>query len=62
MAKQKKENKTEGKVSRNFKRSDEVEKFYRFIHDNDLRREAKMVLDRICTLNKKAYSARKVIQ
>jgi hypothetical protein len=62
MAKQKVEKKSEGKVSRNFKRSEEVEKFYRFIHDNDLRREAKMILDRICTLNKKAYNNKKVLQ
>ena len=37
--------KTSGGVTiKNFKNSSEVENFYRFIHDNDLRSEAKQLV------------------
>lgn len=43
------------KSGRNFRKSEDVEGFYRFVFDNDLRREAKMVLDRVATLSKKVF-------
>ncbi len=35
------------KAPRNFRNSIEIENFYRFIHENDLRREAKVMLELI---------------
>jgi len=36
------------KALRNFRSSADIENFYRFVFENNLRREAKMVLDTIC--------------
>ena len=54
---------------RNFRSSGDVENFYRFVHENDLRAEAKMVFEKICkTMNaslkkaKKAKARKKKIQ
>ena len=44
------------KSGKNFRKSDEIEKFYRFIFDNDLRREAKLILERVSSLNKKVFA------
>ena len=44
---------------KNFRKSKEVEAFYRFVYDNDMRREAKMILDRICSLSKKNFKSKK---
>ena len=33
---------------RSFKKSTEIENLYRFINDNNLRREAKMILELVC--------------
>lgn len=35
------------KPVRNFRNSPDIENFYRFIHENDLRREAKMIFEAI---------------
>lgn len=35
------------KAPRNFRNSIEIENFYRFIHENDLRREARIMLELI---------------
>ncbi len=35
------------KSLRNFRNTDEVENFYRFVHEYGLRREAKLVLDHL---------------
>ncbi len=61
MAKQSKKVEKSIKITRNFKRAEEVEKFYRFVFDNDLRREAKMILERVCSLSKKSFP-KKIIQ
>lgn len=37
------------KAPRNFRSSIEIENFYRFIHENDLRREARLMLELIQT-------------
>lgn len=37
----------EAKTVRNFRNSTEIETFYRFIHDNGLRREAKQMLEAV---------------
>ena len=53
------------KNSRNFRTSTEVEKFYRFVNDNNLRREAKVVLKqvvRILSPKKKRKSRSKKVQ
>jgi hypothetical protein len=46
------------KGGRNFKTSTDVEEFYRFVNDNGLRREARMIMEsvqkRIKELNKKS--------
>ena len=46
------------KGGRNFKTSQDVEAFYRFVHENGLRREARMVLSgvqkKLKELNKKS--------
>ena len=39
---------------RNFRNIADIENFYRFVYENDLRREAKMVLQAICGEQKKA--------
>jgi hypothetical protein len=44
--------------SKNFRKSKEVEAFYRFVYDNDMRREAKMILERICSLSKKNFKSK----
>lgn len=38
---------------RNFRTNVDVENFYRFVHENDLRREAKILLDHIFSRTKK---------
>jgi hypothetical protein len=43
-----------GKGIRNFRQSSDVENFYRFVHDNGLRREAKMILETVYTAIKKS--------
>ncbi len=50
----KKEDKTI-KGGRNFRKSEEIEAYYRFVFDKDLRREAKMILERVTTLSKKVF-------
>ena len=43
------------KPVRNFRNSPDIENFYRFIHENDLRREAKMIFEAInAKVNKSA--------
>lgn len=37
----------DGKNLRNFRHNSDIENFYRFIKENDLRREAKMILEAI---------------
>ena len=37
----------EGYNIRNFRKAPEVEHFYRFIHDNDLRKEARLILEAV---------------
>ncbi len=37
----------EAKTVRNFRNSTEIETFYRFVHDNGLRREAKQMLEAV---------------
>ncbi len=44
---------------RNFRSNVDVENFYRFVHENDLRREAKMLLDVIFSRSGKAPKKRK---
>ena len=39
--------KTEVSRSRNFRNSADIENFYRFVHDNNLRREAHLILETI---------------
>ncbi|MCP4912570.1 MAG: hypothetical protein GY909_05585 [Oligoflexia bacterium] len=55
-----------GKNFKSFRTSDELEAFYRFVHENDLRREAKMALeylvDKIKPAPKKRGRAKKVLQ
>ncbi|OIQ19062.1 MAG: hypothetical protein BM556_07185 [Bacteriovorax sp. MedPE-SWde] len=54
---------TEGeavKGIKNFRSSPDIENFYRFIHENGLRKEAKAVLELVnVTLNPKAKKKRK---
>ena len=47
---------------RNFRKSPEVENFYRFISENDLRREALMILEVITSklVQKKKKKSRKI--
>ena len=47
---------------RNFRKSPEVENFYRFISENDLRREAQMMLEVITSkiAQKKKKKSRKI--
>ena len=47
---------------RNFRKSPEVENFYRFISENDLRREALMILEVITSklAHKKKKKSRKI--
>lgn len=49
------------KISKNFRNSADVENFYRFVHENDLRNEAKIVLEMINKVvnPKKAKTKRK---
>lgn len=39
--------KTEGRTLRNFRGAPDIEHLYRFVHENDMRREAKMILERV---------------
>lgn len=41
------ENAESVKPVRNFRSSPDIENFYRFVHENDLRREAKMIFEAI---------------
>lgn len=41
------------KVTRNFRNIADIENFYRFVYENDLRREAKMILEGIVGVTKK---------
>ncbi len=41
------------KIVRNFRESPEVEKFYRFVMENDLRHEAYLIFERVLSLKKK---------
>lgn len=51
---------TEGKGVRNFRSSADVENFYRFVHENGLRREAKLIFNTIVSqLNKSKKKVRK---
>ena len=54
------------KGGRNFKTSQDVEAFYRFVHENGLRREARMVLEgvhaRMKALTKRKKRGRKKLQ
>jgi hypothetical protein len=50
----------EGKGLRNFRNSADVENFYRFVHENGLRREAKLIMSAIVShLNKGKKKTRK---
>ncbi len=52
----------EGAVNiRTFKKTPEVEGFYRFVYDNNLQKEARLILEKIYTdfLNKKAPKKRR---
>ncbi len=44
---QQEEGKEGTRTLRNFRSAPDIEHFYRFLHENDLRREAKMILDRV---------------
>ena len=35
------------KIGKNFRNSADVENFYRFVHENDLRKEAKLIFEKI---------------
>ena len=35
------------KIGKNFRNSADVENFYRFIHENDLRKEAKLIFEKM---------------
>lgn len=56
----------EGKSLRNFRHNTDIEGFYRFVKDNDLRREAKMILEVISKRNnqnkKKKKRSKKALQ
>ena len=40
------------KGGRNFRNSPDIENFYRFVHENDLRKEAKAVLELVVAAQK----------
>lgn len=44
------ENTEAAKTGKNFRNSPDIENFYRFVHENDLRREAKAALELINTV------------
>ena len=44
---------------RNLKNSPDVENFFRFIHENGLRKEAKMILGAVCLAQKPVKKRRK---
>ncbi|MCK5072413.1 MAG: hypothetical protein KAQ98_03240 [Bacteriovoracaceae bacterium] len=48
-----------GKTIRNFRNSTDIESFYRFLSDNDLRREAKSILGIVVGGLKKMNSRKK---
>jgi hypothetical protein len=51
---------TEGNGLRNFRKTADVENFYRFVHESGLRREAKLIVSAITThLNKGKKKTRK---
>lgn len=47
------------KTGKSFKSSADVENFYRFVYENNLRREAKMVLSAIVSLQKSAKKTKR---
>ncbi len=51
------------KLAKNFRQSADIENFYRFIHENDLRKEAKLIFEKlhaqIKMQNKKKKAKRK---
>ena len=47
------------KVTRNFRTNPEVENFYRFIYENDLRAEAQKIFEQIVASMKKETKKRK---
>ncbi|MDD0853888.1 hypothetical protein HBN50_12320 [Halobacteriovorax sp. GB3] len=47
------------KTGKNFKSSADVENFYRFVYENNLRREAKMILSAITGLSKSASKTKR---
>ena len=53
------ENKSPASGVRNFRNIAEIENFYRFVYENDLRREATMVLSSICDVIIEKKSKRK---
>jgi pantoate kinase len=42
------ENNAGQRTIKNFKSSPDVENFFRFVHENDLRKEARMILEAVC--------------
>ncbi|MBF0359591.1 MAG: hypothetical protein HQK49_01175 [Oligoflexia bacterium] len=44
---------------KNFRHSQDIENFYRFVHEHELRREAKIILDRIFAYTSKAKKKKK---
>ncbi len=58
------ENAESVKPVRNFRNSPDIENFYRFVHENDLRREAKLVFEalnaKINKTNKRKSRSKKV--
>ena len=51
------------KIAKNFRNSADIENFYRFVHENDLRKEAKLIFEKmhaeIKVQEKKAKRSRK---
>jgi hypothetical protein len=54
------------KVSGNFRHSDDIQNFYRFVNENNLRREAKTLLEviysKLQVKKKRRRGAKKVVQ
>ena len=44
---------------KNFRHSQDIESFYRFVHEHELRREAKIILDRIFAYTNKTKKKKK---
>ena len=53
-----------GTPSKNFRNSHDIENFYRFVHENELRREAKIIFDSVLDYmqKKKKHSPRKGVK